>query len=994
MGFEEGTSVSRLGALRAPVALVAVVGCLGFAVSDSFGADWDSARPVDASVLFSDPAFGRAMVDATVAEQRRQAERQTAAEREERGDSRDAFVGLAPSEAQDLAQESFPELMGADLDALGLPHGVTVRKFLAPDVAQLVNGDGKQSLLIGTLPFATPDASGELQPVDLSLADAGNHFAPESAAADVTIPETSTGFTRFADSGLGLRPEDAAATAGVEQDDRVFYADVASDTDFVSMPTRDGAEVLWQLRSAEAGGELSLDVDLPDGASMRLASAITAPVGQTVSPDGAGVQVLARDGSVIDTISPPRAQDADGVTVDASYEVDGDQLIVHVAHQQADVKYPVLVDPEVHEVEGGADLCSSHGGWTYQTWGGAMMPYCNHPYWGAGLFIQSYTAFYNNTDRSQFVWPTPAYVHIISAWLDGMYAVAAGTHWYGGIAGPYGWESLFNYGGDLTNGNYTFVANPGNDTNEVAFGLYMDGGWQRPHPGLAGIAGANIRVGDYYKPTVALHSIPATPLDFTWAGLKATRWIDGKDKNPAVTAYVDGTDAGLGLKEVAVMPVTRDAWTGHTLMNCAGYRSSPCPHNGTWAETLDFQQRKGMVQLQTVATDITDNTAEGPAWFQRIDRDLPTIAFSGPVADHRTDNTLGPGAVLHVYAADGSNTTASTYQSGVRKVQLQVDGTTMPPWTNPNVDTTNNDFGWDYALPVATNGTHTVHVTAWDDVGHIRTADLTFVSNPYPTSYQHGGANRSVDTPAEINAVVELLQTASDVAANQIWAGLAPDDALAVFSAWSGDPLSDACAGSGSGSFACTGEITGGADFPATSYAVNAGNCSRYSAKSLPLQGATSGAYPSIWNWQQSWKLWTQVPEDFGPPLTEILNVVNHTAKIVFNGIGVTVTAGAQLLCGPGLKFVTSVKFTALNDRSGPSVTDVETLSSSGYVNNFSRSYTTQLHQDRYQIAFSNTIYEKEGAVAIRHPGPRATSYTISCGDNGSGQRVCWFEVP
>ena len=97
------------------------------------------------------------------------------------------------------------------------------------------------------------------------------------------MPETSTGFTRFAGSDLGLRPDGAAPTAGVEQDDRVFYADVDTDTDFVSTPTRDGAEVLWQLRSPEAGDELSLDVDVPAGATMRLASALTAPVGQTMA---------------------------------------------------------------------------------------------------------------------------------------------------------------------------------------------------------------------------------------------------------------------------------------------------------------------------------------------------------------------------------------------------------------------------------------------------------------------------------------------------------------------------------------------------------------------------------------------------------------------------------------------------------------------------------------------------------------------------------------
>ena len=91
--------------------------------------------------------------------------------------------------------------------------------------------------------------------------------------------------------------------------------------------------------------------------------------------------------------------------------------------------------------------------------------------------------------------------------------------------------------------------------------------------------------------------------------------------------------------------------------------------------------------------------------------------------------------------------------------------------------------------------------------GHVGTGDLTFVSNPYPTSWNYGGGNRTVDTADEASEVEMAIEAASDADKPAMWAGLAPADRQMVseFTA-SGDSGPDDLAGG-----ANLDEVTGSA---------------------------------------------------------------------------------------------------------------------------------------------------------------------------------------
>jgi hypothetical protein len=769
---------ARSRALAVGAAVTAVAG--GLAVP-SLAADWSKTTPPDMSTLFKDPAYVASAAKALAAHQADMARLTSPSERSARVRSRRQFHGLPAASAQDLAQQRFPGLTTSSLDTLGLPSGVAVEDYLAPEVARVVNDSGKASLMVATEPLAAQDASGRLQAIDLTLQSQGSDFVAKRAANPLAIPHRSGGFLTFDHSDLGVRPA-GADVAGLRQDDRVFYGGVATDTDYIAMPTRSGAEVMWQLRSSAAGEQLPLDVKLPQGATLRLASSLTAPVGSTTDAGPAGVEVV-MDGKVIGTISAPKAFDADGTAVPASYTVDGDRVTVDVPHQGKDYKYPIAVDPEVHEVWGGGDFgngCGGAGarGWHVQGWGTAMNWSCyDSRYGGGGLYVTSTSpTWYANDSRTQFYWGTPAYVHIISAWADGVWARTVGSHMYDGIAGPYGWEAIANDYGDSMNGQVSHVANPGNDTNSFVFGLYMDCCWNdpRPYEGLAAIRGANIRIGDYYPPSdVKLTGITPS-LSQNWAGIPATPWVSGMT---TVTGSASASDAGLGINNVGVMPMGHDWFTGHNLIACNGYITSPCPNSASWSGAFDLQQRKGLVSLQAFATDITENPGYGPQFIVKVDRDNPVVGMDGDVVTHATDGNLPPNPTVHVHVTDGSDASAETFQSGVKRVLVTLDGATVNDWNNTNGDGTNNDFDWNYTLNVTgSNPQHTLLVRAYDYLGQMGTYTQTFNYVANSTSLTYGGSDYSVNTEDEAEAV-ETAEATGD--ANALWAGLSPADQAA-----------------------------------------------------------------------------------------------------------------------------------------------------------------------------------------------------------------------
>src|ERR1044071_6914275 len=259
---------------------------------------WDvPVVPFNPAEHLDDPLWAQARADALAQEAAEAQQLTTPGAQQQREASETAFEDVSRSEATELAQQTFPELLATPVDGFDLPGGVHLDKFLAPDVARLTNSLGKHSLLIGSNPLAAPDEEGRLTAIDLSLSSEHGELVPRNPAVEVTLPGSAGDALRLPAQDFSISAQGAADVAGQVRDDRVFYPEVAVDTDYITMVRPDGAQVMWQLRSEQATEAPSLRLDLPDGAQARLTSLLTGAPGDA----DPSVEIV-RDGVVLRTI--------------------------------------------------------------------------------------------------------------------------------------------------------------------------------------------------------------------------------------------------------------------------------------------------------------------------------------------------------------------------------------------------------------------------------------------------------------------------------------------------------------------------------------------------------------------------------------------------------------------------------------------------------------------------------------------------------------------
>ncbi len=154
-----------------------------------------------------------------------------------------------------------------------------------------------------------------------------------------------------------------------------------------------------------------------------------------------------RDGVVLNTISAPVAVDADGIAVPARFAIDVDgELSIEVPHRGRDLRYPLMVDPEVRDVWGVLEFTGSCGGgtaafapgiWGYAHWVSPFTPLCGEEWAGSGrgLHIKSEASTYLNGAVAQWAWNAPSGSYIMSIWFDGLRHGAQGSHLFTGLFG-------------------------------------------------------------------------------------------------------------------------------------------------------------------------------------------------------------------------------------------------------------------------------------------------------------------------------------------------------------------------------------------------------------------------------------------------------------------------------------------------------------------------------------------------------------------------------
>jgi RHS repeat-associated protein len=307
---------------------------------------------------------------------RRTARLRTAKSRAARRRSRTAYTRLSRKQALRLARRSFDEVFERPVwHGLNPGHGQQVRRYLDDFTVELQDDEGgKNSIATSTLPLRTLNGRGERVPVDLGLEASGASFVPSAPLVPTRIAKRAPGGVTLGSAAIGVRPAGAADREGTLTSDRLFYPDVggaASDTDLLIEPNDTGAEFMWQLRSVDSPERQSLDLDLPNGAKLRS------------SDIASGAAEIVHGDKLLAFVAPPSAVDADGISVPVSYEIEHDTLTARVKHQNADVHYPLLVDPVFNVMEDFYDGnwdAQSNGWWQsgYGDWNWARYSFALH----------------------------------------------------------------------------------------------------------------------------------------------------------------------------------------------------------------------------------------------------------------------------------------------------------------------------------------------------------------------------------------------------------------------------------------------------------------------------------------------------------------------------------------------------------------------------------------------------------------------------------------
>ncbi|MGH2964745.1 MAG: hypothetical protein ACRDMH_05105 [Solirubrobacterales bacterium] len=535
---------------------------------------------------------------------------------------------------------------------------------------------GTPKLVSSTLPLRANDGGGQA-PVDLSLDPQGSGYVPDNPLVDLKLPANVSNDVSVGDQGIKV---DVGASTNATADtisggDNLFYHEAAPDTDVVLAPVSVGFETLYQLRSPQSPEDLSMSFTMPSGASLQ-------------NSDSGAAQIV-KDGQTLATVSAPTATDAAGNAVDVSSSVSGNSLEIHVDHQNANVAYPINVDP-VTDVYNGANggINAFAADWTSSKSTGSAYTTstsctqnvsCTSGTTGPrGLYIHAPTnQTYSANQTASWLYFTPHWP-TTTAYITGMVLgpidynrhSGTGTNPYlaGGIlsASNLSWISSWSESAD-EQATYWLLGPPNQQVapqGKIAvFQLYTPSSVTLTHWRHAFLSSASLGLADTDNPTLDVDTAPLT-----------SGWID---TDQTTNFQIQAADGGVGVSQVYAPG--SNGWNMTTLPNqaspCDGTHAKLCPSSATvTASYIPGQISEGQSEGLAIAWDALGNVA-APTWTMRGDGTPPTFEeLSGGLSQAGT----GDPYTLHVDATDGKTDDPVNWRSGVRRVQVFLNNDTSP----------------------------------------------------------------------------------------------------------------------------------------------------------------------------------------------------------------------------------------------------------------------------------------------------------------------------
>lgn len=649
------------------------------------------------------------------------AERPGSAER--RRASRDAYTDLGRSEAVALAQRHFPELAARGYKALNLKAGERIEAWLGARAARVARPGQADLLLESQLPLRTVGANGAPTPVDLSLRESGDGFAPLAPIVALEVGDRAHEGITLDDIDVAVAPVGIDDTAATTRQDKAFFTETAPDTDHIVTPLPTGVDLGAQLRSPQSPERFRWRVQLPTGARLQLSTGVP------------GAEIVAADGSKLAHITAPVAWDADDQEVASTLAVDGSDLVVGVAHRQADVRYPVMLDPTILEEPGqwfaNSAVPIDLSGWKWTDPAARFTYFYGAAYLGNGLYTYSRgNKYFAAGDYANWYFNAPGTSRIVRAEFGYVKHEPQTTGTY---AAPYNddrsYQGIWSYQhGRYESGTWCEPAESGGVCGTSPFSTYGALHYNtKTHSNLEGTPGNAVIFG------TAVYNA-GTHTAFTNFLGAATIWVEDAEA-PAVsedsglsdgswTSYrafqARGTDTGLGLRKLVLDSPGNPSWSGAYTYDagCTGDRRSRCPQSGyIYSDTSGLPE--GVQPIRYTATDALGNVASR-TWTLRIDRSGPSV--NPGIDPHLPDATGGgddggdPNELRFSVEADDP--------AGVRTVDFElldewgvvVDESFDP---DPQSCVCSKAREWSVLAQFLSDGAYTLRTTATDQLGNV-----------------------------------------------------------------------------------------------------------------------------------------------------------------------------------------------------------------------------------------------------------------------------------
>ena len=563
--------------------------------------------------------------------------------------------------------------------------------------------DGGGSAIIESSDPMESDLGGDgNKPVDLSLERSGEGFVSKNPLTKVELPVTAgKAIDLQGGTEIGL-PADRGSPAESLGEANLFYPETEASTDTLVSPVSNGIEIFEQLRSPESPERFSFSLTLPKGASLRA----------TVQ---GGAEALSASGETIEETPPAYAVDAQGTQVPVTTSVEGDRIVVEVQHRVADVAYPLLLDPRFGDGKESPPFLSdwgedNPGGFALSKSGSSLVAISQgwHKY-GANSYGQWTFTAPGETAYIEELWSGPSYFYANKCYTSE-------PHGYIGVFNVNNW-SYNNHigvysGGDVLNSYYNTGSAGTNGNRYVNVGIGAGGSsveLKCAHEFYVG--GITVKENDPESPTIS--SVGGVPGG--WFG----------PSSPSAT--VVASDAGFGVAKLSIFDglVTNYDYVD----NCTGLSGSRCPNWREWHVNPPYVE--GEHSLNISAEDATGKTTEWPPVTTKYDASTPKIELDGQFAtitEEAEDEGEVADLTLPVYnlkidAIDGSNSEPKTKQSGIKNIEVRLDGVKQEvPWSAQSCPASSCAMERTYQLKLVdlaagVDNVHKLTVIATDQVG-------------------------------------------------------------------------------------------------------------------------------------------------------------------------------------------------------------------------------------------------------------------------------------